>query len=431
MPGPRGDAVPPPDAGPTPGASARTNGAAAAHAHAVPFDAIVVAAGSSLRMNGQDKLAARIGDRPLLAWTIDAIAAAPGVARLVVAVAPDRVAETAAAPWLPAGVAAVVAGGDRRQESVAAAFEALDAPDDRIVLVHDGARPAVSGALVGAVAAATAEYGAAIPVVRVAETVKRIVDGLVVETIDRSALAIAQTPQGIRAGLLRTAWAAFPPAAPREFTDEAALLEAARIAVHAIPGEPANLKVTVPADLDRAAAALGTSPDAVASGSARPAGQFRVGIGEDSHPFGPGEPLALGGVTIPGGPRLHGHSDGDVALHAIADALLGAAGLGDLGRLFPSDASTPRGVASTTLLAEVVARLLAAGLAPASVDLTIVAARPRLAGHLDAMRDAIAALLGLAPGSVDVKASTGNLSGMEGAGRGISAQAVAVVGRAG
>jgi 2-C-methyl-D-erythritol 2,4-cyclodiphosphate synthase len=155
---------------------------------------------------------------------------------------------------------------------------------------------------------------------------------------------------------------------------------------------------------------------------------LRVGFGSDSHPFGPGEPLALGGVTIAGAPRLHGHSDGDVALHAVADALLGAAGLGDLGRLFPADASTPRGIASGELLAEVVARLRTAGLAPVSVDLTVVAARPRLAAHLDGMRDAIAALLGLAPGHVDVKASTGNLLGMEGAGRGISAQALAVVG---
>jgi 2-C-methyl-D-erythritol 2,4-cyclodiphosphate synthase len=132
-------------------------------------------------------------------------------------------------------------------------------------------------------------------------------------------------------------------------------------------------------------------------------------------------------VTIAGGARLHGHSDGDVALHALADALLGASGLGDLGRLFPADSSTPRGVASSVLLGEVVARLAAAGFTPSSVDLTIVAGRPRLAAHLGAMRDAIAALLEIAPGAVNVKASTGNLTGMEGAGRGISAQAAVVV----
>lgn len=387
-----------------------------------PFDAIVVAAGVSRRMDGLDKLTARIGDRPLLAWTLDAIAAVPGVGRVVVAVTGDRVEETAGASWLPPCVVAVVPGGGRRQESVACAFDALDAPDDRVVLVHDGARPAASPALIGAVASATAAHGAAIPVLGVTETVKRIADGLVAETVDRAALATAQTPQGIRAGLLRAAWTSFPPDGPREFTDEAALLEAARIAVHAIPGEPTNLKVTVPADLARAAATLGAPmPEQGASGT-----PVRIGLGADSHPFGPGEPLVLGGVEIDG-PRLHGHSDGDVALHAVADALLGAAGLGDLGRLFPADASTPRGVASTKLLAEVVARVRAAGHTPSSVDLTIVGARPRLAAHLDAMRDAIAAVVGLAPGAIDVKASTGNLAGMEGAGRGISAQAVVVI----
>ncbi len=385
-------------------------------------------------MDGRDKVTARIGDRPLLAWTLAAIAAAPGIERVVLAVAPDRLAETTGAAWLPPCVVAVVAGGTRRQESVAAAFEALGAPDDRVVLIHDGARPAVSPGLVEAVAVATAAHGAAIPVMGVAETVKRIADGVVVETVDRSSLATAQTPQGVHAGSLRAAWAAFPPGGPREFTDEAGLLEAARIPVHAIPGEPTNIKVTVPADLERAAEHLGApasaspapSATSAATAAVRAAG-LRVGFGTDSHPFGPGEPLALGGITIAGAPRLHGHSDGDVALHAVADALLGAAGLGDLGRLFPADASTPRGIASGELLAEVVARLGAAGLAPVSVDLTVVAARPRLGAHLDGMRDAIAALLGLAPGDVDVKASTGNLLGMEGAGRGISAQALAVV----
>lgn len=397
----------------------------------VPFDAIVVAAGASRRMDGLDKVTARIGGRPLLAWTLEALAATPGIGRVVVAVAADRVAETAGAAWLPPVVVAVVAGGARRQESVAAAFKALDAPDGRVVLVHDGARPAVSPTLVRAIAAAAADHGAAIPVLRVAETVKRVADGLVVETLDRTSLATAQTPQGMRAGALRAAWEAFPPGGPREFTDEAALLEAARIPVHAIPGEPMNLKVTVPADLERATTALGAGPSGRdSSGLSAEAGstaRVRIGIGGDSHPFGPGEPLALGGVTIAGGPRLHGHSDGDVALHALADALLGAAGLGDLGRLFPADASTPRGIASPVLLGEVVARLAAAGFAPSSADLTIVAARPRLAAHLDAMRDAIAAILRIAPDAVDVKASTGNLAGMEGAGRGISAQAAVVV----
>ena len=156
-----------------------------------------------------------------------------------------------------------------------------------------------------------------------------------------------------------------------------------------------------------------------------------VGIGHDRHPFGPGEPLRLGGVEIPGAPALHGHSDGDVVLHAIADALLGSAGLGDLGRLFPADARTPKSVASTELLATVVTQVAGAGWQPASIDLTIVGARPRLGAHLEAMRDAISGLVGLERSAVSVKASSGNLSGDDGAGRTISASAVVLVAAAG
>jgi 2-C-methyl-D-erythritol 2,4-cyclodiphosphate synthase len=152
-----------------------------------------------------------------------------------------------------------------------------------------------------------------------------------------------------------------------------------------------------------------------------------VGIGRDEHFFGPGRPLAIGGIEIAAAPRLYGHSDGDVALHAIADALLGGAGLGDLGRLFPADDRTPRGVASADLVGEVLARLAGAAVRPVSVDLTVVGARPRLGNHLDEMRARIAELLELPEPSVNVKASTGNLAGMEGAGRGISAYAVAVL----
>jgi 2-C-methyl-D-erythritol 4-phosphate cytidylyltransferase/2-C-methyl-D-erythritol 2,4-cyclodiphosphate synthase len=395
-----------------------------------PADAIVVAAGGSSRMAGVDKLAHRIGGRPLLSWSIDALAAVDAVERIVVVAPVDRVSQIRDAPWLSGRVVAVVAGGTRRHESVAAGLEALDALDvngdgaaarDRVVLVHDGARPAASPELVRAVLAAAAEHGAAIPVLAVTDTIKRIADGQVAETVDRSVLASAQTPQGARRRLLRDAFARFPPAGPETWTDEAALLEACNIPVHALAGEPGNLKVTLPADLDRAAALL----DVPAPSGGMP----RIGTGFDSHPFGPGAPLALGGIEIPGAFRLHGHSDGDVALHAIADALLGAAGLGDLGRIFPAGSATPRGIASGELLTGVVARVRAAGYRPSSIDVTIVAGRPRLAGVLDEMRDTIAGLLDLAPEAVNVKASTGNLSGMEGAGRGISAAAVAMLER--
>ncbi len=380
-------------------------------------DVIVVAAGTSARMGGIDKLEVSLSGRPLLAWTLGGLAASPLVERIVVVAAGDRVAQLRDRSWLPAALVDIVAGGTRRQESVAAGLAALDRMgprgDDRVVLVHDGARPLIGPDLVERVALAAASHGAAIPVLPVAETVKRIDGERVVETVDRSALATAQTPQGFRRGVLRKAYARRDPGGPAEWTDEAALCESCTIAVHVVPGDPSNLKVTLPADLARAEALLGAR--------ARP----RIGFGHDSHPFGPGEPLALGGIEIPGAPRLHGHSDGDVALHALADAILGAAGLGDLGRLFPAGPTTPRGVASRELLTEVLARVAAVGLRPASADLVVVGARPRLGAHLDAMRDAVATLLGLPAEAVNVKASSGNLAGDEGAGRAISAQAVA------
>ena len=390
-------------------------------AHRGLADAIVVAAGVSVRMGGADKLLARIDGRPLLAHTLAALAAAPEVASIVVVTSPDRRRELEVGPWLPAGVAiSFASGGERRQDSVRAGFDALEEalPDpegERIVLVHDGARPAVPRDLVTAVVEAASRHGAAIPVVPVAETLKRIDGDRIAGTVDRAGLAAAQTPQGVRRGLLRRALAS-PEASEGTWTDEAALLEACRIPVHVVPGDAANLKVTVPADLTRAADLL-----------AGPASSRRTGIGHDAHAFGPGSPLRLGGVEIAGAPRLHGHSDGDVVLHAVADALLGAAGLGDLGRLFPPGASTPEGVDSGELLAVVVARLAEAGWRPVGVDLTVVAHRPRLGAYLDAMRATIASILGLGPDGVSVKASTGNLDGSEGAGRSVSTLAIATI----
>ncbi|MFH1475252.1 MAG: 2-C-methyl-D-erythritol 4-phosphate cytidylyltransferase [Chloroflexota bacterium] len=386
-------------------------------------DAVVVAAGAGTRMGGGDKLGLLVGGRPVLAWTLAALAAAPILRRIVVVTAAARVGEISAAPWLPSRVSAVVEGGVRRQDSVAAGIAALGewSPND-VVLVHDGARPLVSPELVARVAAAAAEHGAAIPVVPVPETLKRVVDGRIAATIDRTLLAAAQTPQAIRRDVLARAWAQLPPGGAATWTDEAALLEACRIPVHAIPGEPANLKVTLPDDLLRVEGALVARGDLAPTRSAP-----RVGFGDDGHPFGPGAPLVLGGVVFEDAPRLHGHSDGDVALHAVCDALLGAAGLGDLGRLFPAGSATPAGIASTEMLAACLERVVAAGYTPVAIDLTLVGARPRLAGRLDAMAGSIAGLIGIGADRVNVKASSGNLAGFEGAGRGISARAVAVV----
>jgi len=388
----------------------------------VTADVIVVAAGGSARMGGADKVFADLGGRPLVAWSLAAIAATPGVHHIVLVVAPEHLTEAAA--LLPGRLAAVVPGGSHRGASVEAGFRALEAlwsaagdaaAADPVVLVHDGARPLLTPSLVEAVVVAAAEHGAALPVVPVTDTLKRVVDGRIGATVDRAELVAAQTPQGARASLLRRAFGVNPADGATRFTDEAALLAACTIPVHPIPGDPVNLKVTVPADLDRAEALLGRDV-------AR-----RVGMGSDSHAFGPGEPLRLGGIEIAGAPRLHGHSDGDVALHAIADALLGAAALGDLGRLYPADRRTARGIDSGHLLGEVVGRLAVAGWRPDAVDLTITGSRPRLAGVLESMRTAIAAILGLPVDRVGVKASTGNLDGAEGAGRVLSAAAVVTI----
>jgi 2-C-methyl-D-erythritol 4-phosphate cytidylyltransferase/2-C-methyl-D-erythritol 2,4-cyclodiphosphate synthase len=388
----------------------------------IEADAIVVAAGSSRRMDGIDKLTTEIRRRPLLAWSVDAMAAAPEVRRIVLVVGEASRSSIQRAAWLSTKVAAVVAGGERRQDSVAAGIDAIDsfggpngAVERRVLLVHDGARPLVSAALTSAVARAAAVHGAAIPVVDVVETLKRIDGELVQATVDRSGLAAAQTPQGIRRDVLSQALARRSLTGAETWTDEAALLEACKIPVHAIPGEPTNLKVTVPADLRQAEVALATPL------------RTWIGFGEDSHPFGEGFPLRLGGIEFPAAPRLHGHSDGDVVLHAVADALLGAGRLGDLGRLFPADDRTPRGIASSELIADVVRQLEAAGLRVESVGVTIVAARPRLGARLDDLRDRIAALLLVDPDGINVKASTGNLEGLGGTGRGVAASAVAVV----
>src|SRR4051812_14398305 len=281
-------------------------------------DVVIVAAGTASRMGGIDKILAPIGGRPLLAWSVSAFVDHPAVDRIVVVASPSRVRELRDAPWIPDEVA-VVPGGERRQESVAAGVAELErdaTSEERVILVHDGARPAVGSHLVSAVLDATSSHGAAIPLVPVVETLKRVEEEVVGATVDRTGLAFAQTPQGIRLGILLGAYRRFPPSGDPTFTDEAALLEACTIPVRVVPGQVDNLKVTIASDLDRAAAVLAPA-------------ETRVGFGEDWHPFGPGDPLALGGISIAGAPRLTGHSDGDVALHAVADALLGAAGLGD------------------------------------------------------------------------------------------------------
>ncbi len=379
-----------------------------------PFaDAVVVAAGSSRRMGGTDKLRVDLAGRPVLAWSVAAMRAAASVDGIVVVTGADRVDELAAEPWIVQAGARVVPGGARRQDSVAAGVREAGA---EVVLVHDGARPLVSATLVDRVAETARTAGAAIPVLAMADSLKRVEGDRIVGVAPRDGIGRAQTPQGARLELLRTAIDAHADG-PEMFGDEAELLARMGVPVQAVAGEATNLKVTEPEDVALARAIA----------SAR-GGTPRFATGHDSHPFGPADGLRLGGIEIPGAPRLWGHSDGDAALHAICDALLAGAGLGDLGRAFPAGDPATRGIDSRELLRSVVERLAAAGVAAASIDLTITGARPKLGGaRLDRMRAVIAGLVGLPLDAVSVKAATGNLAGEEGAGRTISATALAGV----
>jgi 2-C-methyl-D-erythritol 4-phosphate cytidylyltransferase / 2-C-methyl-D-erythritol 2,4-cyclodiphosphate synthase len=390
-------------------------------------DAVIVAAGSSSRMGGQDKSRASIGGRPALQWAVEAMRGASVVRRVIVVTAPERLADLQAEPWIGAADVTLVAGGDRRQDSVASGVRAAGSA---VVLVHDAARPLATSGLADRVAHAAAMHGAAIPVLPVVDSLKRVTDGLVTDAPDRSTLFRAQTPQGARRELLMAAIDAFADG-PDMFRDEQELLARQGVPVVTVPGEPGALKITEPADLDyvRALARDRTvghdAPAPDRSTGVAPGRAMSYGWGSDSHPFGSLDGLRLAGLEIPEAPRLHGHSDGDVALHAVSDGLLAAARMGDLGRLFPDTDAATRGIDSRELLRAVVTRLGAAGLAPASLDLTIVGARPRLGGaRLERMRGILADLLGIDPATVAVQASTGNLSGDEGAGRTISAQAL-------
>jgi 2-C-methyl-D-erythritol 4-phosphate cytidylyltransferase/2-C-methyl-D-erythritol 2,4-cyclodiphosphate synthase len=267
-------------------------------------------------------------------------------------------------------------------------------------------------ALVDAVALTAREHGAAIPVVAVADSLRRVVAGTVAGVVPRDDVRAAQTPQGARRALLSHALDAFAGGA-ESFTDEAELLARDGVAVAVVEGEATNLKVTVPEDLVIARALAGGA-----------ASSPRVGFGEDVHPFGPDLGLRLGGIEIAAAPRLHGHSDGDVVLHAVADALLGASGLPDIGRLFPPAEAGSRGIDSARIVAAALARSADAGWRPSALGVTIVGARPRLGGRrLDAIAERLAQALGIDRSSVAVKAATGNLSGDEGAGRVIRATA--------
>ena len=394
---------------------------------------MLVAAGQSRRM-GRDKLWIEILGRPVWRWSLDLLLSIRRV-RLVAVVTPPGAAASFASCLPGAHRCLLVDGGATRAESVLAGLHALSAAgSDReaIVLVHDAARPAATGALVDRLLAAADEASAVVPAVAIGDSVRTVrsqdSEQWIDAPVDRDRLVATQTPQLARVGMLTDALARARDAGAAPADDAEALL-AAGVSVRAVLGEPENRKLTDPDDealvraILRARSAVGAA--AVIGAGAGDDGA-RVGNGFDAHRLVEGRPLRLGGVNFPDEPRgLHGHSDGDVALHAVIDALLGAAGAGDIGRLFPSD-DRWLGVDSVDLLRRATRQVRQAGWRPSSLDLTIIAQRPAVAPRADEMRAVLAEVIGIPASSISVKGTTSDGLGFAGE-EGIAAFATAVV----
>jgi 2-C-methyl-D-erythritol 4-phosphate cytidylyltransferase/2-C-methyl-D-erythritol 2,4-cyclodiphosphate synthase len=312
---------------------------------------------------------------------------------------------------------APVLGGATRQASVRAGLEALAPHRPDIVLVHDAARPFATQALVSRAIEAAAKTGAAIPALPVTDTVKSVdAKGHIVSTVDRNTLRLVQTPQAFAFEALLAAHRRAHAGGREDFSDDAALAEWAGLTVTTFPGEAGNIKLTSAEDFVRAQTIQFSA-----------LGDVRIGTGIDVHAFGPGDHVIIGGVRIPHERALTGHSDADVALHALVDALLGALADGDIGAHFPPTDPQWRGASSDRFMAFAVERVKARGGRIAHLDLTIVCEAPRIGPHRDAMRDKIAALAGIDVTRVAVKATTSERLGFTGRGEGIAAYATATV----
>lgn len=393
--------------------------------------ALIVAAGQGRRLGGAvPKQYLDLAGRPLLAWTLGAFERCAAIDGVVVVVDPQGVARTSSLVerFAIRKAARITAGGTERPDSVQSGLAALPA-ECTLVAIHDGARPLARPELIGRVVEAAAACGAAIPVLPVPDTVKRGDGDRVEATEDRRQLHLAQTPQVFEVELIRRAYAARRTDEEVPITDDAQLVERLGATVRMVAGDPTNIKVTRPEDLRLAETLLRASGDADEgadlAGEAPPVP--RVGTGFDVHRLVPGRPLILGGVAIPHPQGLLGHSDADVLCHAVGDALLGAAALGDLGRHFPSTDPGLEGISSLLLLERIAARLQQAGFTTWNVDATVICEAPRLAPHVEAMRANLARALGIAVARVSVKATTTEGLGTTGRREGIAAQAAVLL----
>ena len=377
--------------------------------------ALIVAAGTGERFGGPlPKVFVPLGPRPMLLWAVQAYAAHPEIDHLGLVVAPEYVSRARElCRDVPAAVQ-VIAGGLHRRQSVLNGLRALAERPPDLVAIHDGARPLVSAAIISDSLRVCREHGAALTAVAATDTVKQVEAGRIVATLDRRSLYLAQTPQTFRFELILQAHERAE-AEDWEVTDDAMLLERLGHTVYISQGAARNLKITTRDDLQRAEVLLMAEQTP------------RVGHGLDVHRLVEGRRLMLGGVEIPHDKGLLGHSDADAALHAIADALLGACGLGDIGRLFPDTEAQYQDADSAELLRQVVARVAQAGWCVGNVDVTIIAQEPRLAPHVEAMRAATATALGVAVEQVSYKATTTEKLGPIGEGQAIAAEAIALL----
>ena len=340
---------------------------------------------------------------------------------IVVALPPDLAADP------PAGLRSahtplrIVAGGARRQDSVAVGLDALN-DGASVVLVHDAARPFCTDALIGRVIDAAFEAGAAVPAVQATDTVKQGSDAggvtVVAATLPRDRVYLAQTPQGFRIDVLRAAVALGRSGV--DATDEALLAERAGHPVRLVQGDPDNVKVTTAADLDRAAERVSRAGGASTRG-------VRVGIGYDLHRTAVGRPLVLGGVQVPHDRGLDGHSDADAVCHAVIDAILGGAAAGDVGGHFSNRDPRWKGASSIDLLRRAVAIVHDRGFAIGNVDVVVIAERPRIGPYVAAMRETLADTLDVPAAAVSIKGKTGEGVDAVGRGEAIAVHAVAML----
>jgi 2-C-methyl-D-erythritol 4-phosphate cytidylyltransferase/2-C-methyl-D-erythritol 2,4-cyclodiphosphate synthase len=367
--------------------------------------ALIVAAGRGRRAGGgQPKQWRALAGRRVADWTLAAFAAHPDIAEVVLVIHPDDAAE------VPAGLR-WVAGGETRDASVRAGLAALQGTGATHVLIHDVARPCVSPAVIDAVLAALAAHDGAAPALPVTDALWRGADGRVTGTQPRDGLYRAQTPQGFRLDAILAAHQSHPGGA----ADDVEVARAAGIEVAIVPGDEANLKITLPEDFERAENYLRGTMD------------VRTGNGFDVHAFGPGDHVILCGVRIPHDRGLSGHSDADVGMHALTDALYGALAEGDIGRHFPPSDPQWKGADSRVFLRHAAELVRTRGYTLANGDVTLICERPKIGPHATEMQAELARELQVDAARISVKATTSERLGFTGREEGIAALATATL----